>query len=114
MKTRPFNQQEQTHLREFGSALRAASLPALSIQNAGSTWKQGTPKQLLDDLRPGGWVFGRSGLLNRLLRLHKTDLMTDLRKQPADQRLTWQITGNPDETGRYAARRRTVVVWLGQ
>lgn len=78
-----------------------------------NTWKQGTPKQLLDELRPGGWVMGHSGLLTQLLRLHKTDLMADLRKLPADHRLTWKIK-NPEETAHHARPRRTIVVWLGK
>lgn len=78
------------------------------------TWKQGTPKELLTELRPGGDVYGHSGLLTKLLRLHKTDLIADLRALPADHRLTWKIAGNPEETARRATERRYVIVWLGK
>jgi len=78
-------------------------------------WKNGTPKELLRDLQPGGWVVGCSGLLPRSLRLHKTDLCRDLRKLDPDfTRLVWRIAGNPEATGRYAPRRRTIVLWLGK
>jgi hypothetical protein len=77
-------------------------------------WKTGTPKQLLADLRPGGEVLGHSGLWPSYIRLHKTELSTDLRKLPADHACIWRIAGDPNETGAYAKNRRTVVVWLGK
>jgi hypothetical protein len=81
---------------------------------ATTDWKTGTPKQLLADLRPGGWVLGQSGRWPQYLRLHKTDLSSDIRKLPADHACIWKIIGNPEETGTYAKNRRTVLVWLGK
>ncbi len=78
-----------------------------------SEWKNGTPRELIADLRPGGWAFGNSGRFPQLLSLSKTDLISDLRKLPADHVCTWKLN-NPENIGRYAKPRRHVVVWLGK
>jgi hypothetical protein len=77
-------------------------------------WTYGTPKQLLAALRPGGWLVGTSGKYPRRLRLHKTDVMAMLRTLSDSHACTWHIAGDPNETGRFARNRRTIVVWLGQ
>jgi hypothetical protein len=77
-------------------------------------WKEGSPRELIEALRPGGWIMGQSSLLDRWLRLHKTDLISDLRQMRPDKVLTWKIEGDPDATGRLAPKRRTVVLWLGK
>lgn len=76
--------------------------------------KIGTPKQLIADLRPGGWVMGHSGVWPRYLRLHKTDLIADLQKLPETHSCFWRIVGDATATGRYDKQRRTIVVWLGK
>lgn len=78
------------------------------------TWRTSSPKILLAELRPGGWLLGRSGLYPAYLRLHKTDVSADLRKLPPDHECVWQITGDPEQTGHYAKDRRTVIIWLGK
>lgn len=77
-------------------------------------WKTGNPKALLADLRVAGWVQGQSSFYPQLLRLHKTDLMTDVRTMPPDRVCLWRIAGDPHATGRYASNRRSIVLWLGK
>lgn len=77
-------------------------------------WRMGTPAQLVAELRVGGWVVGRTGKLPQALRLHKTDLIADIRALPDNHQLTWRIHGDPNATGRHDAKRRTIVLWLGQ
>lgn len=77
-------------------------------------WKTATPKAVVAELRLGGWVMGRSGLLKEHLRLHKTDLIADLRKLPDDHTITYRIVGDAAATGRHASQRRTIVIWLGK
>lgn len=77
-------------------------------------WKISTPAELVAELRIGGWVVGMSGKLPKALRLHKTDLIADLRALPEAHGVTWKIKGNPGAIGRYAPQRRTIVIWLGQ
>lgn len=79
-----------------------------------SEWKQGTPRELVADLRPGGWLQGHSGLFPQYLRLHKTDLIAAIQALPADRRCTWKISGDPAATGRHSRDRRTVIIWLGK
>lgn len=79
-------------------------------------WIKGTPELLLQHLRPGGWLIGRSPCLPYHVRLHKTDFIETL-KLPVDPKLppyqlTWKIL-NPDKTGHWDSPRRTVVIWLG-
>ena len=79
-----------------------------------SDWKSGTPRQLLSDLRVAGPVYGNSKLWSRLLALHKTDLLRDIRAMPADHKCLWRIAGDPTATGRYDPNRRSIIIWLGQ
>ena len=76
-------------------------------------WQTGTPKQLLADLRPGGWAWGYSKLWPDYLRLHKSNLIYDVSKLSSDHVCTWKVIGNPHETGMYSDDRRTVLIWLG-
>lgn len=77
-------------------------------------WTTGPAKELVAALRIGGWVQGQSGLHHRLLRLHKTDLIADLRDAPEGWRCIWRIGGDPKETRTLAKDRRSVIVWLGK
>lgn len=76
-------------------------------------WRTGTPRQLIADLRPSGNAFGHSGRLPRLISLHKTDIISDLRQAPADHSCTWKVR-DPDGLGKYAKPRRSVIIWLGK
>lgn len=79
-----------------------------------SEWNTTGPKALLEALRPGGWCYGWTpNLVNLLVRLHKTEIIDDLRKMPPDHLLQWKVQGDPDATGQYATDRRTVVIRLG-
>jgi hypothetical protein len=79
-----------------------------------SEWQTTAPADLIAALRPGGWLVGKSGIWPKQIRLHKTDMVADLRKMEADSRVTWCVRGNPDETGHHAGNRRTIVLWLGK
>lgn len=79
-----------------------------------SDWKTGTPRELIADLRPGGWVQGHSGLFHQYLRLHKTDLISDLGRMKPEATLIWKINGDAAQTGRHAKDRRNIIVWLGK
>lgn len=76
-------------------------------------WKNGFPQDLLRDLRPGGWCYGSSPRMPRHIRLHKTEITSDLKKMAPDFVVIWRIAGDPDATGRYSKSRRTIVIWLG-
>ena len=76
-------------------------------------WKNGFPADLLRDLRPGGWCYGMSPNLPRVVRLHKTEISNDLKRLPAHHVLLWRIDGTPEQTGRYAKDRRSIIIWLG-
>jgi hypothetical protein len=77
-------------------------------------WKMGTARELLAELRKAGFAQGHSAKFPRYLRLHKTDLMSDIRKMPENTNFTWKVGGDPDVTSRYANNRRSVIIWLGQ
>jgi hypothetical protein len=77
-------------------------------------WKMGPARELLAELRKAGFVQGQSGKFPRYLRLHKTDLISDIRAMPAETNLTWKVGGDPQVTARHANNRRTVIIWLGQ
>ena len=76
-------------------------------------WNTTSPAELLIALRPGGWLLGESPRLPNRIRLHKTEMIQDVRQLPATHKVTWKIAGDPNETGHYAPKRRTIVIWLG-
>lgn len=77
-------------------------------------WNSTSPKQLLANLRIGGWVVGESDLWPKRIWLHKTMLMQQLKELPANHICLWKIAGDPDQTGQYANDRRTIVLYLGK
>jgi hypothetical protein len=76
-------------------------------------WQHGSAADLIRALRPGGGVLGHSPSLTSYITLHKTDLIADLRREEEGKRFSYYVRGNPDQHGRYAPDRRTVIVWLG-
>jgi len=75
--------------------------------------KTGNASALIRALRPGGNCYGSSGYFERLLRLHKTDTIAELRREDQTKQFIWRILGDPDAHGLYAPDRRTVVIFLG-
>lgn len=78
------------------------------------SWKTGTARELIRDLRVSGWLSGQSDQLSRMLALHKTELIRDLRREAPDRIFQWTVAGDPEATGRYARNRRRVIIWLGK
>jgi hypothetical protein len=77
-------------------------------------WKTGTSRELIAELRKAGALYGHSGKFPKYLRLHKTDIVADIRALPEDRQLVWKIGGDPTVTGRYGKNPRHVILWLGQ
>lgn len=75
-------------------------------------WKAASPKEMKRILRPGGYLYGQSGLLTRIVKLSKGDFVEDLKHQ--ETAILYRIAGDPDATGQYATNRRAVVIWLGE
>lgn len=77
-------------------------------------WIDGTVKRLRKDLRKPGPVRGCSGRFRAFITMHKSDFIMDMAREDANKKVTYRIDGNPEDTRRYSADRRTVTIWLGR